>query len=282
MLCYGHPDEDNIHRDRVGLMMSKKAMKSLKEWEPVSARIIAARFESKFQNVTIIQCYAPTNQADEEDKENFYEELQSIVDKTPKSDVTIVMGDLNAKIGSNNQGREKIMGKHGLGDKNENGDLFLDFCEMNELVVGGSVFPHRDMLKVTWKSPDHVTENQIDHITISKRWRRILEDVRSKRGADEGTDHVLVVTKLRIKIAKVKKEGEERSPKYNIIKLQQRKVQEEFRVVLSNRFEALASEDDGTIEGKWKRFKTSFTESSEEVLGHKKNKQKEWLSENTW
>ena len=112
---------------------------------------MTARFQSKFQKVTIIQCYAPTNAADQEVKEDYYEQLQSVLDRTPKRDITIVMGDFNAKVGSDNTGREFIMGAQGLGTRNENGELFTSFCEQTDLVIGGTVFAYRRIHKVTCK-----------------------------------------------------------------------------------------------------------------------------------
>ena len=76
------------------------------------------------------------------------------------------------------------MGKHGLREMNENGELFAHLCALNQLVIGGSVFPHKRAHNATWVSPDHTTENQIDHLCVSKKFRRTLEDVRVKRGAD--------------------------------------------------------------------------------------------------
>ena len=77
----------------------------------------------------VIQCYAPTNTADEADKLNFYKQLQSELAATPKHNVLMVAGDLNAKVGSDNTRRkDHNMGKHGSGDMNENGELFGDFC----------------------------------------------------------------------------------------------------------------------------------------------------------
>ena len=108
-------------------MMSKLAAKALIKWAPVSPRIITARFNSKGRKVTLINCYAPTNNTTDELKQEFYDSLQGVLDHTPWRDIRILMGDLNAKIGSDNTGRERIMERHGLDCLNENGERFADF-----------------------------------------------------------------------------------------------------------------------------------------------------------
>ncbi|VDP23203.1 unnamed protein product [Schistosoma margrebowiei] len=127
--------------------------------------------------MNIIQCYAPTNDSNDDIKNQFYERLQSVIKKCPRKDLTILMGDLNAKVGIDNTGYEDIMGRHGLGERNENGERFANLCASNKLVIGGTIFPHKRIHKATWISPDHTTENQIDHICINKKFRRTMEDI---------------------------------------------------------------------------------------------------------
>ncbi|VDP53102.1 unnamed protein product [Schistosoma margrebowiei] len=133
---------------------------------------------------------------------DLYERLQSIIEKCPRKDLTILMGDLNAKVGIDNTGYEDIMGRHGLEERNEDGERFANLCAFNKLVIGGTVFPQKRIHKVTWISPDHTTEMQIDHICINKKFRRTMEDVRTKRGADIASDHHLVVANLKLKLKK--------------------------------------------------------------------------------
>jgi hypothetical protein len=90
------------------------------------------------------------------------------------------MGDMNAKVGSNNEGLQHVMGRHGIGSMNVNGELFSELYASSDLIIGGTVFPHKICHKVSWVSPDNITENQTDHIAISKGFRRSLLDVRNK------------------------------------------------------------------------------------------------------
>ena len=151
----GLPDEDGVPHERgVAVIMSKEASRSLIEWKPVSERIIVARFHSGVQNTTIIQVYAPTNNAEIEEKEEFYQNLQAEMTKCKSRDVTFVIGDFNAKVGDDNTDREEFMGKHGVGNMNENGEMFCDFCATNDLVIGGTIFPHKTIHKLMWRSPD--------------------------------------------------------------------------------------------------------------------------------
>ena len=164
VLYSGLAGDNAPHERGVAMILSKEAVKSLKEWEPISERIITARFESKCQATRVIQVYAPTNDAEENEKEDFYHQLQTTLSKGKLRDLTLVIGDLNAKVGSDNTNREMTMGTHGEGDTNKNGELLCDFCATNGLVIGGILFRHRKSHKLTWRSPDGMTENQIDHV----------------------------------------------------------------------------------------------------------------------
>ena len=282
LLYSGKDNVDDCHEAGVALLLSKGAARCLMEWEPVSDRIMTARFESRFQNVSVVMCYAPTNNADEEDKDAFYTQLQAVVDKIPRRDMLILMGDLNAKVGSDNAGREKEMGRNGLGVMNENGELLADFCAFNELKIGGTLFPHRRCHKATWMSPDHQTENQIDHIVVRQRWGSSLQDVRVKRGADIGSDHHLVIAKLRVKLVARKRQKNPRV-KFDVRKLKQPETKTAFQIALHNRFEALQTEDSQkTVHQSWTILKEATVGACEEVLGRPSVNRKSWISDETW
>jgi hypothetical protein len=123
----------------VSMVLSKAALNSLLYWKPVSDRIITACFKTKTRKVSFIQVYAPTEIATADIKEAFfYGELSQTLKQVPKGDIKILAGDLNAKVGSGNGGRESVMGKNGLGEMNTNGELLAELCVNHELVIGGS------------------------------------------------------------------------------------------------------------------------------------------------
>lgn len=139
-----------------------------------------ACFKTTIINTVMIQCYALTAVAEDAERQEFYVQLNDILKKHRK-DIIIVGRDLNANVGQDNEGLEHVMGRHGLGERNKNEQLFVDFCASHDLVIGGTIFPHKDCHKVTWVLPDHKTESQIDHVAI-------------------GSDHYLVVAKFKMKI----------------------------------------------------------------------------------
>ncbi|VDP36933.1 unnamed protein product [Schistosoma curassoni] len=117
MLLYsGYEEESTPHTQGVALMLSKEARNAFVGWESHGSRIIKASFKTKKEGITmnIIQCYAPTNDSNNDIEDQLYERLQSIIEKCPRKDLTILMGDLNAKVGIDNTEYEDIIGRHGL------------------------------------------------------------------------------------------------------------------------------------------------------------------------
>ena len=278
ILHSGHMEENAHHTEGVALMLTPEARRSLIGWEPISPRIVTGLFTTNQPkiNLSIIQCYAPTNEAEEEAKEDFYNQLKSVLDKQKDRDVTILMGDFNAKIGNDNTGNEDIMGKHGVGEKNDNGERFIEVCSLNQMVIGGSVFPHKKIHKTTWISPNHCTENQIDHMCINKKFRRSCEDVRVKRGADVPTDHHLVVMKLKLRLKRYDNNRNNRK-KYNVELLKNENVKMLFRMKLTNRYQILKDEleqDETSNYINWEKTQEVFTKTCQEVLSKMKTNHK--------
>ena len=129
--------------------------------------MISVHFQGKPFNITVIQVYAPTNKAEEAEVERVYEDLQDLLELTPKKDVLFIIGDWNAKVG--HQEIPGITGKFGLGVQNEAGQRLTEFCQKNTLVIANTLFQQHKRRTYTWTSPDGQHRNQIDYILCSHR-----------------------------------------------------------------------------------------------------------------
>ena len=131
--------------------------------------MISVHFQDKSFNIRVIQVYVPNINAEEAEVEWFYEDLQDLLELTPKKDVLCIIGDWNAKVGS--QDIPGVTGKFGLGVQNEAGQRLIEFCPKNTLVTANTLFLQHKRKLYRWTSPDGQYQNQIDYILFSQRWR---------------------------------------------------------------------------------------------------------------
>ena len=130
----------------------------------------------------------------------FYEDRLEL---TPKKDVLFIIGDWNAKVGS--QETPGVTGKFGLGVWNEAGQRLIVFCQENTLVIANTLFQQPKRRLYTWTSPDCQYEYQIDYVLCSQKWRRSVQSAKTIPGADCGSDHELLIAKFRLKLKKLGK-----------------------------------------------------------------------------
>lgn len=175
-LIYSGREEGNVHREGVALILTKEAKKSIINRNPVSPRNITARYNSRVRKITVIQCYAPTEAASDEDKNSFEDSLSGVLEKAG-------CGNINRSFECESGGqRQQQRADHGAkGVSNNNGDRLIDLCDFYKMVIGGTLFQHKECPKASWVSPDGRTTNQIDHIAISRTWRKSSLNVRCKR-----------------------------------------------------------------------------------------------------
>ena len=120
--------------------------------------MISVHFQGKPFTITVIQVYAPTTNAKEAEVEQFYDDLQELLELTPKNDVLFITGDWNAKVGS--QEIPGVTGKFILGVQNEAGQRLIEFCQENALFIANTLFQQHKRRLYTWISPDGQYQNQ--------------------------------------------------------------------------------------------------------------------------
>ena len=130
--------QDSLRRNGVALIVNKRVWKTVLGCNLKNDGMIFVCFQGKPFNITVIQVYTPTSNAEEAKVEQFYEDLQDFLKIIPKKDVLFLIGDWNAKVGS--QEIPGVTGKFGLGTQNESGQRLAEFCQENALVIGNILF----------------------------------------------------------------------------------------------------------------------------------------------
>ena len=173
--------QESLRRNGVAIIVNRTVQKAVLGCNLKNDRMISLHFQGKPFNITVIKVYAPTNNAEETEVVWFYEDLQDLLELTPKIDVLFIIGDWNAKVGS--QEISGVTSKYGLGIQNEGGQRLIEFCQENALVIANTLFQQHKRRLYTWTSPDGQHRNQIDYILCSQRWRSFIQVIKNKTGS---------------------------------------------------------------------------------------------------
>ena len=144
--------QESLRRNGVALTVNKRTRNAVLGCSLKNKRMISAFFQGKAFNITVIQVYAPTSNAEEAEIKWFYEDLQDLLELTPNKDVLFIIGDWNAKVGSPET--PGVMGKFGLGVQNEAGQRLIEFCQEDTLVIANTLFQQHNTRLYTLTSPD--------------------------------------------------------------------------------------------------------------------------------
>uniref|UniRef100_A0A8C0A9G9 Endonuclease/exonuclease/phosphatase domain-containing protein n=1 Tax=Bos mutus grunniens TaxID=30521 RepID=A0A8C0A9G9_BOSMU len=262
--------QESLRRNGVAIMVNKRVQNAVLGCNLKNDRMISVCFQGKPFNITVIQVYAPTSNAEEAEVERFYEDLQDLLELTPKKDVLFIIGDWNTKVGS--QETPGITGKFGLGIQNEAGQRLIEFCQEHALVITNTLFQQHKRRLYAWTSPDGQHRNQINYIVCSQRWRSSIQSAKTRPGADCGSDHELLIAKFRLKLKKVGKTT--RPFRYDL-----NQIPYDYTVEVRNRFKGLDLIDRVPDE-LWNEVHDIVQETGIKTIRiEKKCKKAKWLSE---
>ena len=148
--------QESLRRNGVAIIVHRRVRNAVLGCNLENNRMISVRFQGKPFSITVIQVYASTSNAEEAEVERFYEDLQDLLEVTPKKDFLFIIGDWNAKVGS--QETPGVTGKFGLGVQNGAGQRLIEFCQEHALVIANTRVPttqektlHMDITR--WSTP---------------------------------------------------------------------------------------------------------------------------------
>ncbi|KAK9686020.1 hypothetical protein QE152_g37504 [Popillia japonica] len=262
----------------VGFLLRNEFKDKVVDFEPVSERVCRLRLRGKYRKISLLNVHAPTEDKDPIVKNEFYEELEKVLEKVPKFDIKLVVGDLNAKIGREDE-RRKVTGgnsKHML--SSENGKMLIQFALENNLKIMSTNFKHKEIHQTTWMSPYFKTRNQIGHVLIEYKHQRCTTDVRTYRGADADSDHFLVITKLKQVVPINTNTRNIRTTKYILEEIKNKNTLAKIELQIDSKLTKLT--ETNNIEHDWRQIEQTVQETLEICLGGKaKKREKDWFDE---
>ncbi|KAI4459498.1 endonuclease/exonuclease/phosphatase superfamily [Holotrichia oblita] len=244
--------EDRKGYRGIAFLLQGKIKNKVMDFKAVNGRIAYIRIKSKPNNLSIINVYAPTEQADEREKQ----------------------GDFNAQIGKEECFKD-VTGPYSIHEEtNNNGERLCNFAATTGVVVMSTKFKHKRIHKITWMQPGRTDGNQIDHVLVQAKNMKAINDVRSYRGANIDSDHNLVITKCKMKV--MREDRKNFKHKWNIERLQD----DTTRTNYSTELERTLQDEPGTldVEEEWRTLKERIITTAEGTIGYgERKKNKQWF-----
>ena len=274
------PEGDKCHHG-VGFAVRTALVNHLQGEHPVgiNERLMTMCFPLEGSTLSLISAYAPTLAQTDETKECFYGALKDAIAAVPTSHKLLVMGDFNARVGTDNSSWENIIGKHGVGNENSNGTLLLSMCSQFDLCITNTMFQQTNNRKTTWMHPRTKKWHMIDYVITRQRDIKDVHHTRAMCGACTWSDHKLVKCKLALR-AKTPQRNHRLKPsrKLDVSKLGCAEVRSTLASKLQLAYETIETHQTAT--GSWNAFKDATLKVAEEVLGSPLRKHRDWFDEN--
>ena len=268
-LIYSGVNTNERARAGVALLLTNNIYETC-DFNFISERLLEVNVQFENKNVKIIVAYGPNEDAAKEEKDNFYQQFQTIIDSTKPKQDTLILGDLNARVGNKYKNYFGAIGKEGESITTPNGEMLLDFCIRNNLKIANTFFCHKNIHKWTRVQEDKNEKSIIDYIIVSSNLFYNTNDVRVKRGAEIYSDHFLVVGKFNLEIKLIRREKEAKHVKLQVEKLKTKDCQQYYQNLIDIKLREININDfEEDIEEIWSAYKGVLRDSASIVCGSK-------------
>ena len=276
----GKPETEKRESGVGFAIRSTLVSKLIEQPKAINDRLMVVKLSLPQQRcATLISIYAPTMQHTDETKEKFYSELRGVIDSVPRQDKLIILGDFNARVGADWTAWEGVLGRHGVGKCNSNGQLLLELCMTYNLSITNTMFqlPHRN--RTSWMHPRSKHWHLIDYVLVRRGDIGDVRVTKSMCGADCWTDHRLVVSKLKLVLQQPRRpQGPKAPKKLDPTKLSNPAIKECLQTNLKGALESQVI-DPGSVSGSWHDFKNAVYSASKETLGSPSRVHQDWFDD---
>ena len=272
-------DDHRLHG--VGFAISNRLLQSITTPVGVSERVMTLRLDLGSGYATIVCVYAPTLNASQEDHDSFYGQLEDTLKTVPKHDDLWLLGDFNARVGSDNATWPRCLGNHGVGTMNASGQRLLEFCGKHQMCVTNTWFTGKPQHKQTWYHPRSKTWHMLDMVLTKRKSLNTVKNTRAYHSADCDTDHVLVISTVR-PTRSVRQYHHATQNSMSKLEVLNTKVPERVRV-FEELFRDKLSENElvgDTPDARWKDLGGKILESATEAFETKVSSKPDWMAAN--
>lgn len=267
-------------RSGVGFAIKNQLSKRLHECPVhISDRVTTLRLHLDSDNyLNVISVYAPTLDKSDDIKDKFYEELSQCLNNINSKEQILLLGDFNARVGRDYEAWPGVLGRHGIGNMNSNGQLLLSLCAQYDLAISNTMFRLAAKHKTTWQHPRSKHWHLIDYAIIRQRDISQVHVTRVMRGAHCWTDHRLIVTKIRLRLRRPRRSIEKKPACLNVDRLKYCEARKEYAEALSRKLLPANEVDD--VSAAWKGLSSDIMETASTTLGTKDRRSEDWFDDN--
>ena len=256
-------------RNGVGIVLKEEWVKNVVEVKRVSDRMMCMKVQMEGLILNVVCAYAPQVGCEMEEKEEFWRDLDELMESVPKEERVVIGADFNGHVGEGNRGDEEVMGRYGIKERNGEGQMVVDFAKRMELAVVNTYFKKMEEHRITYKSGGRGT--QVDYIMCRRRNLKEIGDCKVVVGESVAKQHRMVVCRVTLQVRKRKREKME--PRVRWWKLKEETCQEKFREEVTQSLGEVLPEE-------WETMAEVLRETARKVLGMSSGKGKE--DKETW
>ena len=273
------PGERHLHGVGIAIRTSLLSLLNDKYPRGVNERLMTADLQLDGCTLTVISAYAPTLCNSDEDKELFYDQLNEVIKEVPAANKLLLLGDFNARVGTDYESWDGVLGHHGVGNENTNGTMLLSLCTRHQLTITNTLFNQEEQFITTWMHPGSKRWHLIDYAITRNRDLQDVLHTRAMCSPCAWSDHKLVKCKMALKTKKPVNHSKPKTvPKLNVAKLRSKEVSEQLAKRLSNANAEFAGTED--VETVWSKHKDLTLKIAKATLGPVRRTHKDWFDEN--
>ena len=258
---------EDVREHGVGFAVRHTLLRMIEPPTDGTERILTLRLSSIQGPVILVCVYTPTLEATAEVKDQFYESLDTVISRIPAVEHIYLLGDFNARVGADHESWPDVLGHHGIGKMNENGQRLLELCCYRKLCVTNTYFQNKACHKVSWRHPRSKHWHQLDMIITKRDSLNNVCNIRSFHSADCNTDHSLIATKLKLKPKMFHHSKRIGQPRINTSKTAYPEKNREFNRHLDETLNT--SHGERSVEESWTSLRTAIYGAAVLIYGKK-------------